>query len=153
MSAYVCDEDHIKTLAMFAASRGRHGQSGNVPEYWLRHFGGKDMSGHTPAEVATYFAQVLLDENIRSVAYRYQDSDLDNLPGPVPTPREITVTDSDMHKAREINPLQLLKMCACLNYQSCESEDWRQTVAYTLLGGIKDAAINKLPGYDESPGW
>lgn len=153
MSAFVCDADHIKALAVFAASRGRFSGSLNVPEYWLGYHGGKDMSGHSQGDVATYYAQVLLDENIRSVAYRYEDSDLDNLPGPIPTPREIIVTVSDMHRAREINPLKILKMCACLNYQSCETEDWRQTVAWTLLDGIKDAAISRLPGYEESPGW
>lgn len=153
MSAYVCDPEHIKGLAIFAASRSKYGGTLNIPGSWLRHFGGKDMSGHGPAEIATYYAAVLLDENLRSVAYRYEDSDLDNLPGPVPTPREIPVTEQDMIRAKQIPPLQILKMCSCLDYQSCETPDWRQTVAYTLLGGIKDAAISILPGYDESPGW
>lgn len=153
MSAFVCDPEHIKALAMFAASQGRYAGGRNIPEYWLKYFGGKDMTGHSPAECASYYATILLEENLRSVGYRYDDPEYKDLPGPIPTPREIHVTDSDMLVRRQINPLQILKMCACLDYQSCETEDWRQTVAYTLLGGIKDAAINILPGYDESPGW
>lgn len=152
MSAFVVDPKEIKALAAFAASRSPMSGSYKVPEYWLGYNGGKDMAGHSQDETATYYANVLWDENIRSVRARYPDSS-DDLPGPIDRPERLEITKRDMMNRRTINPVQILKMCACLDYQSCETDDWRQTVAFTLLDAIKDAAIRRLPGYDESPGW
>jgi hypothetical protein len=51
----------------------------------------------------------------------------------------------------DLPAVHILKMCACLAYQSCETDDWDKTKAYELLQMIKDAAIRKLPGYEDAP--
>jgi hypothetical protein len=49
-----------------------------------------------------------------------------------------------------LNPVSILKLCDCLEYQSCETEDYNETVAYRLLNVIRRAAIRILPGYDDA---
>ena len=153
MSAYVCNPAHIKELAAFAASGSICPGSLNVPAHSPRYYGGKDMSGHTHEDVATYYANVLWDENIRSVMTRYADSyqDGQELPGPIDRPKQLKVTRRNLMNRRVKDPVHLLKMCDCLEYQSCETEDYRQTTAFGLLDAIRGAAISRLPGYDQAP--
>ena len=48
-------------------------------------------------------------------------------------------------------PVVILKLCANLDYQSCETPDWKTTKARALLEQIKDEAIRQLPGYEDAP--
>lgn len=104
-------------------------------------------------KLATLYADTLYQENIRSVRARYPDDSRDNLPGPTILPLRLVVSNTDICNPGYmlVKPIAILKMCACLDYQSCESDDWSNTVAYRLLDRIKDAAIQALPGYDDAP--
>ena len=78
------------------------------------------------------------------------------MPGEIEKPEIIEVTRAEMHDQYSdirlaVPPLHILHMCSCLEYQSCESPDWRETLAYRLILAIKDAAIRALPGYDDAP--
>jgi hypothetical protein len=80
--------------------------------------------------------QTLLDENCRSVAYRYSE------------PQEkIKYTHVDV----PATPLESLSAIACIDYQSCETDDWKDTAAYRILQVAKDSAIRSLPGYEDTP--
>ena len=139
MSAYVCSKAHIKALAIFAV-RKNHGCMFVDPSYVD---GAKDVASKYPEVVATRYAALLLAENVRSVRSRYADDDGDY--------EEINIGTNEVFRSTALNPVTILKLCNCLSYQSCESEDWETTNAYKLLQQIKDAAIRILPGYEEAP--
>ena len=156
MSAFICGPDHFKVLAIFAAHRSRGSWrvdpryiKGLDPEglYALR-----GLENLNDNELASLYADVLFRENIRSVRARYPNDKLDELPGPNDLPAHITITGRDQCiAALRLKPVQVLKMLDCLEYQSCETENWEKTVAHTLLQDIRRAAIRQLPGYDDAP--
>lgn len=156
MSAFICGPDHIKALAIFAAHDNRlHGMNVD-PRYFKYDGGDARMEGRPSHEVATYYANILYCENIRSVQGRYPDSNFDDLPGLIHKPEMLEV---ETHECFEqytdsrltLKPVDILKMCACLDYQSCETDDWDKTLAYRLLQRIRLAAISLLPGYEDAP--
>ena len=148
MSAYICDVGHLKGLAIYAALPGKYGSNRVRPQY----FGVED--GVLRERIASAYANILYDENVRSVRYRYPDDKWDELPGPVKKPLRIVVTKADMARFRDPGPVQVLKACDCLEYQSCETEDYRDSNAFKLLTAIRGAAITYLSGYDQAEwGW
>ena len=93
--------------------------------------------------------QLLIDENVRSVRYRYPDSGED-LPGPLfhywaADPYTYT------RPARRPNVVEGLKLCDGFSYQACECPDYRDTRAGELVERIRSALIHCLPGYDAAP--
>lgn len=156
MSAFICGSDHIKALAIFAAHSSRpHGM--NVDPRYFKHEGGDErMYGRPEEEIATYYANILYCENIRSVQGRYPNDTFEDLPGPCDKAEQLEVSSleafAQYSDARlTLTPLDILKMCDCLEYQSCESADYRETLAWRLLGMIRRAAWRALPGYDDAP--
>jgi len=79
--------------------------------------------------------QTLVDENFKSVNYRYNESN---------QPYKYI-----FEQVRNINPIQVLKAINCLDYQSCEHNTWKRSNARKILDDIRDICINKLPGYDD----
>ncbi len=157
MSAFVCAPDHFKALAVFAASRsGGYGTSHfHVDPRYLRGLpqdaerGSEHLTGR---ELASLYADVLYQENLRSVQARYPQDSWETLPGPCEKPRRMGVTASELHAAKyRLDPVVVLKLCDGLEYQSCETDDYRQTVAFDLLDRIRSAAIRALPGYEQAP--
>ena len=148
MSAFICGPDHFKVLAIFATSR-RDG-SLNVDPRYIK--GLKADHQDTVTGLATIYADILYQENIRSVRDRYPSDKWDELPGPIEIPIHIVVAPEDQVKAiYRLPPVSILKMCDCLEYQSCETEDYRQTIAFDLLDNIRRAAIHCLAGYEDAP--
>jgi hypothetical protein len=156
MSAFICDTDTFKALAIFAATR-QHGswrvdpryvKGLDSPEYALR-----GIANLCADELATLYADTLYRENVRSVSYRYPNSGRDDLPGPIADAGFVDVTNRDLCNGGyiSIKAVSVLKSCDCLEYQSCETPDYKQSVAYALLSAIRRAAIRSLPGYDDAP--
>lgn len=152
MSAYICDVDHIKALAIFAARRdGGYGScSRNVEPCYLVNADARATATNGDAEIATYYAETLYQENIRSVRSRYPGDKWSELPGPIEKPLHIIVTIREMTTARRVEPVAILKAVSCLDYQSCETENYKETLGYQLLDMIRTAAIHALPGYEEA---
>jgi hypothetical protein len=149
MSAFICGPDHFKVLAIFAASR-RHGSLNVDPRYINKPLKATHESATT--DLASIYADILYQENIRSVRGRYPDDKWDGLPGPIVKPLHIVIDPRDQTLAKyRLSPVAILKMCDCLEYQSCENEDYRQTVAFALLDSIRGAAIRHLTGYEDAP--
>lgn len=126
MSAFVVSKKHIAVLANFAVAK----------KVWL----GDRSAGPQDFE---YVYKTLAEENVRSVCHRYAaekpEAYADFLR---PTGRRALVIS---------DPVAVLKLCQCLDYQSCETDDWQETRACSLLKNIISAAIDALPGYDEAP--
>lgn len=133
MSAFVCNNDHIKAVALYWAIGDKYSN-------------GKRFDREEIQEIA----DTLFNENVRSVVHRYPDCGPDDLPGPIGNTVPI-ITIEEMLNPAVNDPVWILKMAICLEYQSCETDDWRDTRAFKLLGEIKDIAISNLPGYDAAP--
>ena len=146
MSAYICAPSHIGILAAYAAVN-------NCAIYEWR----KNDNILTAQNVAKGLAL----ENIRSVAHRYPNAKDGQRPGP-------NLKDADIVEACQIyaghfakrlggvvvmaedvlEPIQVLKLVRCLDYQSCETDDWEMTLAAQQLRWISGEAISRLPGYE-----
>lgn len=152
MSAYICSPEHFKVLAIFAASRsGGYGNGHlNVDPRYIK--GLKADHNDTTTSLATIYADTLYQENVRSVRARYPADKWDDLPGPIVKPLHIVVSAGDeCSPVYRLKPVAILKMCDGLEYQSCETEDYRQSVGFDLLDSIRGAAIKLLPGYEDAP--
>jgi hypothetical protein len=151
MSAFICDPKHFAVLGHFAAQR-QFGGTHNVyqPQVARLLEAPTLVTGLDDQTYADLIANVLYKENIRSVLHRYQNDDLDSAPGPIDKPMSIKTGDWSPLKLC-VKPIEILKACDCLEYQSCETDDYYETPAYEILNMIRKAAIQALPGYDEAP--
>lgn len=128
MSAYVVSTDTIDFLVT-AARLWRLASDGYLP------YGTRNL---TDSELG----QVLLSENIRSVNARYSETDQ----APTYEYRQV--------RFDAIDAVTVLKSVQCVNYQSCETDDWKTTTAYKVLKAIESGAIAHLPRYSDAPwGW
>lgn len=89
-------------------------------------------------ETATEVGRMLLLENYKSVYHRYDSGPKVELEEPY-----------SYHPTRfKKDPVQVLKAISCLEYQSCEHPDWKNSEAKAFCEALKDRAIENLPGYD-----
>ncbi len=92
--------------------------------------------------------QALRDENIRSVLYRYPQTTKQTAPGA--SDKESVFCEADILSIGEdtFDPVKLLKSITCLEYQSCEHDEWDQCQAKQYLDGLRAAAVRMLPGWN-----
>ena len=79
---------------------------------------------------------ILLTQNVRSYNERYGEN-----------AAETFVWNSFQ---RDFTPAEILKACACYDYQACETDDYYATLAHAIVEAIRYAAICALPGYEEA---
>ena len=127
MSAFTLSNKHI--TAMLSMSGPRYPGDG-ASYYWNNE--AHAFNGH-----AQEIGQKLVDQNWRSVNYRYDENE--------PAPRY-----AYEHPAMQVTPVQVIKACNCYNYQSCETPDWPETEAYAIMRALRERAINSLPGYKDA---
>lgn len=122
MSAYVVTDERI--AAILQASSHHPGDS--FYYYWNgeRHY-------------TNNLGQILLNENYRSVNFRYSEND---------SPREF-----QPKTIRQYKPVEILSLIAGYEYQSCETDDWRETEAFAIVDALKHRAIRRLDGYEKAP--
>lgn len=144
MSAYICNPEHIGILAAYAARN----------ECIIREWDQNRGAGSTNKN-AKAVASGLALENIRSVATRYPEDQDGSRPGPGLKDADIVkaagiYADYFVRHPQFITPVQILRLIDCLDYQSCETDDWPQTLAYRQLDWLRSSAIRKLQGYDDA---
>ncbi|MDD5547059.1 MAG: hypothetical protein PHO67_07915 [Candidatus Omnitrophica bacterium] len=96
-------------------------------------------------------ANMLWQENIKSVRARYPDADYANLPGEVGETYVIDERDCQMMWPI-YEPTQVIKCCNCYSYQSCEHDGWMASEAHAFIEHLIHLAITALPKY-ESAEW
>lgn len=142
MSAYILDRTEIRFLVAAA-------------QLWeLSWWDGTHHKIHRVDDAAAERAgQMLWAENVRSVSNRYPNS-LDNLPGPCD--RDYSYGKHSMRwslclatKAHNL-PLQVLRMLATYEYQTCEHPEWPDSEAYQFVRMLRAEAIRRLHGYDKA---
>jgi hypothetical protein len=130
MSAFQVTPNHIGALVRFYLNETSNSSRG----YWQGH-----VASHTDAEA---MFNALQRENDLSVAYRYASHEIEQ--------RE-ALDHISLSTYPKLTPIEAIKACDCLSYQSCEHPEWEASDAYKLLAQIKDAAIYQLPGYSDAP--
>lgn len=138
MSAFVVSKLHIDGLIKAGLELTR-------PSERLRwHWDNPGRSAWLDVETADRVGQMLWDENLRSVNYRYTEQTevptytYERLPGLVTVQQHLPV---------------VFKMLHCYEYQSCEAPDWRKTQAYAFVRSFTDRLTSMIPGYDRAEGW
>ena len=126
MSAFIVTDTHINALVRYASRHKITVAYGN-PTMRL------NVSAHEQ-EVA----QLLIDENIKSVNYRYSEA-------------ETSLIEYD-RGAPILSAIEAIKAAQCLRYQSCEHSDFEDSIAFKLIQAIIADAIPRLEGY-ESASW
>ena len=124
MSAFTVTNTHINALVRYASRHKITVAYGN-PTMRL------NVSAHEQ-EVA----QLLLDENIKSVNYRYSET-------------ETGFIEYD-RGAPILTAIQAIKAAQCLRYQSCEHPTYEGSIAELLVEAIISDAIPRLEGYNEA---
>lgn len=79
--------------------------------------------------------QTLIIQNAKSFNYRYNEKE------PVELYRFNSVKQS---------PIQILKACHCYNYQACETPDYKNSEARSIIKKIEAYIMTQLPGYAEA---
>jgi len=145
MSAYVVDRNHILYLLEAATANMNH--IGGAHRFYWHH---NDEAHYLEAcdfDEMERVANMLWQENVRSVMYRYPNDSMSELPGPIG--EDYRITRNDFHLTwLLIDPVQVLKACKCYEYQSCEHPAWESSEAYAFIQTLKEDAISALPGYD-----
>lgn len=92
-------------------------------------------------ETAESWGAVLVAQNRRSVDYRYDESEWEQV---------YTFPRSALRRV-PLSPVELLRAINGYEYQACETPDWYRTEARQLLDVIRDVAVRALPGYEDGP--
>lgn len=131
MSAFVVSHSHIDALLSYSIDKRL--------TYWT----GAEHIQITDAN-ATVIGKLLLEANEASVLHRYPDATPETCPG---TEGETFEKYRFTRWWDTLTAVQMMKACDCLDYQCCEVDDWKQTVAYGIVESIRNEAIRNLPGY------
>ncbi len=127
MSMYLVANEHIRELAVFYANH-----------QWDRKHGQSQVAD------ANRIAKQLASGNLQSAIARYGlEHGLGDFNG-------LTVTMCDLTHPKVNNPLDILSMVACYDYQACEPEDYKESETCKLVRSIQDMAIRALPGFDKA---
>lgn len=136
MSAFVVSNVHINTLVTYCLLH-------RISYYSATERGRVTVT----AENAGIIGRMLLDENVRSVSDRYPGSN-GELPGTVgETPSHYHFEPTNWGK---MSALAIVKLAHCLEYQSCEHDDYQASEAYKITAEIIRDATTRIPGYNDA---
>ena len=99
-------------------------------------------------DTADEVGQMLVDENARSIFYRYPDTlDGGEIPGDASALDGYSYTDPRYRPTA----VEALKALDCFEYQACEHDGWRSSEAWRFCEALRSHLISRLAGYDEAP--
>ncbi len=139
MSAYVVEKSHINGMI-----KGGLSVSSNRLT-WFYNGEHKELTYDNANQVG----QLLMDECIKSVSSRYEDTPLTELPGRVDAEYLLPFEYYPLGKIPK--PIELISITRCYEYQSCEHDEWETSEAKVICKALVHSAIGRLPGYDDAP--
>lgn len=128
MSAYIVSDTTIHSILRYA----KHQRFTSICVENMIY----DISNE---EDVNLLGQMLVDQNYRSVNFRYKQND--------PAPK----FQYSRSWSTGITAIEFLKCLSCLEYQSCETDDWLQTPAYQLINVLMRRSFRLLAGYEDAP--
>jgi hypothetical protein len=136
MSAFVVSNTHINGLVRVAVSGPREAtpSPGRSPWYGVQ-FAGRDVTPDRAEEIGA----ALLDENWKSVNYRYRESN--------ESPGFVYFENS----GPRLTAVEAIKAVHCYEYQACEHPEWESSAAFKFCNDFKNTLHSYLPGWDAAP--
>lgn len=134
MSAYLVSEKHIGLIAAYAH------------KHELTQYGPCSKTGLYRIED---IAECLAQANIDSVDHRYPNQYIeDNVEAKI-------YIKNAIDQAKAINPDvfpsgYIAKQLDCLEYQSCEPDNWYQSNAFKIMTNIRAELVKKLSDYENA---
>jgi hypothetical protein len=126
MSAYIVSNNHINLIASYFADH-RHGEG-----LWCELDGSYGYLSPLDG-TAEKLAHILFDENVRSVNARYTEAQ---------SPEFNYVYLSQAR--RYYSPEEIARALDCLEYQLCETDDYRQSKAWELMCAMRKDLLDGL---------
>ena len=160
MSAFIVDRSHIDALLTAGLYHTpSYPGDGFSPVVWfdapLTEYDGHEWyeKHHKTLtrETADAVGRMLWWECLRSVGYRYPDAQLVELPGPVGLTAEEVHGYTFTRLDGPPDPVVVLSLIACYEYQTCEHPDWHASEAASFCESLRRHTIHRLPGYDDAP--
>lgn len=145
MSAYIVNLEHVAYLVQ-AGTASEIGMRDSTLS-WARN-NKRETLPAGDCEQARRVGQMLWDENIKSVQARYPRDAVSELPGPVDC-SFLYPKQGEPH-FDIFDPIQVIKACDCLDYQSCEHREWATSEAKAYVDALRQHAWSSLPGYDDA---
>ena len=143
MSAFIVQPEHAALLAVWATKKNSA----------LR-----ELEKGEPLLTAQAVAQELIAENIKSVAYLYPDDTDGNRPGPCLRDAQIVEAAAlwaghyqQKGIPEDVALLTIASLADCLEYQSCEHEGFKTSLAQRQINEIRSRVLTLLPGYSRAP--
>jgi hypothetical protein len=152
MSAYVVGRNHIRYLVEAAQHIAIRDHSPNFS--WYHNRERQELTSENASEVA----QMLWNENIASVQYRYPDDTDETMPGPMgetfvyyhQTCPEQGRRMAGPYFKHNFNVAQILMSTDCYEYQSCEHPGWESSEAYSFIQALRRRTWPHMPGYRDA---
>jgi hypothetical protein len=148
MSAYLCNDATFDLIVTAASDRKMSlwipGEEG-VSEDWQHdapQFGGFRLEAKGNEQALW---DCLYQANVKSVRARYGD-DTDMVGSAAGAGFRRCILNHYMGTT----PVAVAKSVHCLDYQSCEAEDWRESLACRWLAEILDSLWHMVPGYEDA---
>ena len=136
MSAYRVSDYHLNIIVSYFTQQTTH--TGNL---WLEVNGEYQ---YLTIQTAPEVAKILMDENKRSLANRYP-----NAPEMQGRPYQFNY----LPEAKYYSPAEIAKAIDCLEYQSCESDDYETTKAYHLLHLMRKGLLDEIADSEGVQAW
>lgn len=138
MSAYLCSAYQIGRLAAYLA---HHRDDARRVHYFAESINATAEGTGLAMAIATEFAQA----NADSVNARYTDKDITAWGyGTLGEYVEDCEAEASKPWKDDFPPHQMIGAADNLDYQACETEEWRKSDAQALLQMIKDRAVTEL---------
>lgn len=129
MSAYIMNEDEINTIVSYFIDPNNIFDN----QLWTLVNGGHNYMTRDNAQLV---ASKLYAQNVRSVNERYNDETV------------ATYEFEYIPEARKRPAGNIIGALDCLEYQSCETDDWEQTEACQIINDMRKHLLKKLAGDD-----
>jgi hypothetical protein len=135
MSAYLLNDQTFGILAKFAIDN-------DTTKYG-------ELYGSDLGTVEKVLSE-LVGANLKSLSTRYPDTKADPALDFAGVQKDIFLRRCNVEASRDwhVSPFEILKSCDCLDYQSCEFDEWTKSTAYKILASIRSSAYRKLDGYE-----
>jgi hypothetical protein len=146
MSAFMVSREYIRYLVSAIQSPQILKDSREFIYDW---YGEKQIVAANDKDAASRIGQVLWDVNLVSIYARYPNTRNrpDRIPGPL---NEVFVYAHSRPWEGPIEPIQVVKACDCLAYQSCEFDGWEASEAFAILWALKEFALKRIDGIDQA---
>ena len=142
MSAYVVDRNHIRYLVEAAQHIAMKDHSPGFS--WYHNGQRQELNELNASEVG----QMLWNENIASVQYRYPNDSDETMPGPM---GETFLYYHQMAGPYfKLDVAQILMSTDCYEYQSCERREWESSEAHAFIQALRRRTWPHMVGYHDA---